>query len=181
MPIDDEIAAFIARTGRCDSVQISLDGSCAADTRLLSRGTGSFKGAIRGMRTLQRHGVNVAVRVTIHRYNVHDLDKIARLPAGRAGPAGRRAPTPPATWAHAARMRTSAADHATGRRRWRPPRLKAKYPGRISASAGPVGGSAHVARMEEARARGRAGITQPRAPHRAAAARTARLPSAPMA
>jgi SynChlorMet cassette radical SAM/SPASM protein ScmE len=39
--IDDGMAAFIARTGRCDCVQISVDGSCAAvhDT---CRGKGSF-------------------------------------------------------------------------------------------------------------------------------------------
>ena len=59
--IDDEIAAFIARTGRCDYVQVSVDGSCA-QVHDSCRGNGSFEGAIRGIRTLQRHQINVAVR-----------------------------------------------------------------------------------------------------------------------
>ena len=42
-------------------------------------GKGSFDGAIRGIRTLQRHRINVAVRVTIHRNNVHDLENIAHF------------------------------------------------------------------------------------------------------
>ena len=67
--IDDGIAAFISRTGRCEYVQVSVDGSCAK-THDSCRGKGSFECAIRGIRTLQRHRVNVAVRVTIHRNNV---------------------------------------------------------------------------------------------------------------
>ncbi len=76
--IDDEIAAFIARTGRCSAVQISVDGSCA-EVHDSCRGQGAFDGAMRGIRTLQRHRVNVAVRVTIHRNNVHDLENIAHF------------------------------------------------------------------------------------------------------
>lgn len=76
--IDDEIAAFIAGTGRCDYVQVSVDGSCP-ETHDAGRGMGSFEGAIRGIRTLQRNAVPVAVRVTIHRHNVHDLENTARL------------------------------------------------------------------------------------------------------
>lgn len=76
--IDDNIAAFIAGTGRCDYVQISVDGS-NPEKHDACRGQGSFTGAIRGLCTLQRHGVPVTVRVTIHRYNVQDLENIARL------------------------------------------------------------------------------------------------------
>ena len=43
------------------------------------RGQGSFAAAVRGIRTLQRHGVPVTVRVTIHRHNVHDLEATARF------------------------------------------------------------------------------------------------------
>src|SRR5450830_822012 len=74
--IDDEIAAFIASTRRCDYVQVSVDGSCAK-THDSCRGKGSFDRAIGGIRTLQRHRVNVAVRVTIHHHNVDDLENIA--------------------------------------------------------------------------------------------------------
>ena len=76
--IDDKIAAFLAGTRRCDHVQVSVDGS-RAEIHDACRGDGSFDGAIRGIRTLQRHRVNVAVRLTIHRHNVHDLENIARL------------------------------------------------------------------------------------------------------
>ena len=79
--IDEKIAAFIASTGRCEYVQISVDGSCA-EVHDSCRGQGSFDGAIRGIRTLQRHRISVAVRVTIHRNNVHDLENIAQI--GRA-------------------------------------------------------------------------------------------------
>ncbi len=76
--ITDEIAAFIAQTKRCDYVQISIDGSCA-EVHDSCRGKGSFDGAIRGIRILQRHGIFVAARTTIHRHNVHDLENIARF------------------------------------------------------------------------------------------------------
>ena len=73
------MAAFIARTGRCEYVQVSVDGSVRRDTRFLPRATALSTGAVRGIRTLQRQRVNVAVRVTIHRHNVHDLENIAHF------------------------------------------------------------------------------------------------------
>jgi len=76
--IDDDRAAAVAATRRCNNVQISVDGSCA-EIHDVGRGRGSFDGAMRGIRTLQRHGVPIAVRVTIHRHNVRDLPAIARL------------------------------------------------------------------------------------------------------
>ena len=76
--IGDDIAAFITRTGRCEYVQVSVDGSCA-EIHDSCRGKGSFEGAIHGIRTLQRHRISVAVRVTIHRNNVNDLENIAHL------------------------------------------------------------------------------------------------------
>ena len=64
--------------GRCNYVQVSLDGS-RPETHDVCRGKGSWEGAVRGIRTLQRHGVPVAVRVTIHRHNVDDLEATARF------------------------------------------------------------------------------------------------------
>jgi len=78
MLIDDDIAAFIAGTGRCDCVRVSVDGSCP-DTHDACRGSGSFNATIRGIRVLQRHDINVEVRVTVHRNNVHDLENTACL------------------------------------------------------------------------------------------------------
>ena len=76
--INDKIASYIANTGRCDSVQVSVDGSCP-ETHDACRGKGSFEGAIRGIRILQRNEVPVSVRVTIHRQNVNDLENIAEF------------------------------------------------------------------------------------------------------
>lgn len=76
--ITDEIAAYMAKTGRCEYVQVSIDGSCA-DVHDSCRGKGSFDGAIRGLRILQHHELAPAVRVTIHKKNVYDLENIAHF------------------------------------------------------------------------------------------------------
>ena len=76
--ITDEMAAFLASTGRCDTVQVSIDGSIPL-THDAFRGKGNFFKVIHGIQCLQRYGVPVSVRVTIHRKNVGDLTGIARL------------------------------------------------------------------------------------------------------
>ena len=43
------------------------------------QGKGSFEGAVRGIRTLQRHTVPVEVRLTVHRYNVDQLEHAAHF------------------------------------------------------------------------------------------------------
>lgn len=150
--IDDKIAAFIAGTGRCEYVQISVDGS-RAEIHDTCRGPGSFEGAIRGIRTLQRHRINVAVRVTIHRHNVHDLDNIARflledlgLPNFGTNAAG-----------YMGTCRVNADDVMLNIEERKEAmaallRLAAKYEGRISANAGPLADGRMWHRMEEARA-----------------------------
>jgi SynChlorMet cassette radical SAM/SPASM protein ScmE len=76
--IDDDMAAFLAATKRCNYVQVSIDGS-VPESHDAMRGNGSFERAIDGLLTLRRNGVRAAVRVTIHRQNVHDLEGIAKL------------------------------------------------------------------------------------------------------
>jgi SynChlorMet cassette radical SAM/SPASM protein ScmE len=76
--ITDDTAAFLASSGRCDSVQVSVDGSVPA-THDVFRGQGNFLRAIQGIKNLQKHHVPISVRVTIHRQNVNDLEGIARL------------------------------------------------------------------------------------------------------
>ncbi len=76
--IDDNIASFIASTGRCNIVQVSLDGSNPAHHDPL-RGTNSFLKAVNGIKILQKHNVPVTVRVTIHKQNVNDLSDIAEF------------------------------------------------------------------------------------------------------
>ncbi len=63
---------------RLNSIQVSIDGSCAG-VHDKSRGEGSFKRAIRGLRLLKEAGFPATSRVTINRYNVDDLDNIAKL------------------------------------------------------------------------------------------------------
>ena len=150
--IDDGIAAFIASTRRCEYVQVSVDGSCAT-THDSCRGKGSFDGAIRGIRTLQRHRVHVAVRVTIHRNNVHDLENIAHLlleelelPGFSTNSAG-----------YLGTCRLNAADVLLNIQERELAmstllRLAEKYPDRISASAGPLAEGRAWRRMEDARA-----------------------------
>ncbi len=76
--ITDDIAAYIASTGRCDSIQISLDGG-KAEIHDKVRGKGSFDQAIRGIRILQKHGISVNMRCTIHQHNVDHLEETARF------------------------------------------------------------------------------------------------------
>jgi len=152
--IDDEIAAFIASTRRCEYVQVSVDGSCA-QTHDSCRGKGSFDRAIRGIRTLQRHRVNAAVRVTIHRNNVNDLENIAHLlleeldlPGFSTNSAG-----------YLGTCRLNAADVLLNRQERQVAmatllRLTQKYNGRISASAGPLSEGRMWRRMQEAWAQG---------------------------
>jgi SynChlorMet cassette radical SAM/SPASM protein ScmE len=150
--IGDEIAAFVARTGRCEYVQVSVDGSCA-EVHDSCRGRGSFDGAIRGIRTLQRHRINVAVRVTIHRNNVHDLENIAHFLLDELGLSGFS--TNSAGYMGTCRgnaddvlLKTEERTEAMATLL----RLAEKYPNRISASAGPLAEGRAWRRMEEARA-----------------------------
>jgi SynChlorMet cassette radical SAM/SPASM protein ScmE len=149
--IDDEIAAFIARTRRCEYVQVSVDGS-SAEAHDSCRGKGSFDGAIRGIRTLQRHRVDVAVRVTIHRNNVNDLENIARLlleelglpnfGTNSAGYLGRCCLNADDVLLNIHEREVAMATLL---------RLAEKYKGRISANAGPLADGRMWRRMEEAR------------------------------
>jgi len=149
--LEDDLAEYLAQTGRCNYVQISLDGS-EAEIHDSCRGKGSFDGAVRGIRTLQRHGVNVAVRVTIHRRNVDDLENVARflldelgLPAFGTNSAG-----------YLGSCRLNAEDVLlTTAERQRAMEtlllLSARYPGRIQAAAGPLAEGKMWRAMENAR------------------------------
>jgi len=153
--IGDDIAALLARTGRCEYVQVSVDGSCA-EVHDSCRGRGSFDGAIRGIRALQRHRIGVAVRVTIHRNNVHDLENIGRFLLEDLGLSdfGTNAA------GYMGSCRGNADDillNAEERMEAMATllRLSAKYGGRISAQAGPLTDGRMWLRMEEARAQGK--------------------------
>jgi SynChlorMet cassette radical SAM/SPASM protein ScmE len=149
--ITDDMAAFLASTQRCNYVQISIDGS-HPEPHDAARGEGSFQKAIQGIRILQGHDVPVAVRVTIHRHNVHDLENIAHflledlgLPsfgtnaAGYLGSCRSRA----SELLLSIREREEAMQTLT--------RLSKSTNGRISATAGPLAEARMWKRMLEAR------------------------------
>ena len=150
--IDDSIAMLLANSNRCNHVQISVDGS-GPSAHDACRGAGAFDGAVRGIRTLQRHGVPVAVRLTIHRYNVHDLEAAARflleelgLPRFSTNSAG-----------YVGACQRGGADLLLGPSQRvlamkTVQRLAARYPGRIQADAGPLADASSWQRMEAARA-----------------------------
>ncbi len=149
--IDDHIAAFLADTNRCDSVQISVDGS-SPESHDACRGKGSFEGALRGIRTLQCYEVPVAVRVTIHRRNVHDLEAIARLLLDNLGLGGFS--TNAAGYLGTCRQNAREVMLTTQARQIAMEtllRLSERYNGRISAQAGPLAEGEMWCKMEEAR------------------------------
>jgi SynChlorMet cassette radical SAM/SPASM protein ScmE len=136
--VTDETAAFIAHSGRCDFVQVSIDGSRAA-IHDKTRGRGSFDRAVAGLKRLQAHSVLVVARVTISRHNVDDLENTARFllddlgvpqfgtnSAGYIGSCMRRADE----LLLDVREREKAMRVLLS--------LAARYPGRIQASAGPL-------------------------------------------
>ncbi len=151
MLIDDDIAAFIAGTGRCDSIQISVDGADAA-THDACRGQGSFVGAIRGIRVLQRHGIPLTVRVTIHRHNVEHLEAIAHLLLDELGLLGFSTNTA----GYLGTCRQNAGDVLLRPQERQSAmeillRLSEKYDNRITAQAGPLAEARYWEQMETAR------------------------------
>ena len=74
--ITDEIAEHIASTGRCNGVQVSIDGS-RPEIHEICRGRGTLEKAVEGIRILREHNLPVPVRTTLHRHNVRDLENIA--------------------------------------------------------------------------------------------------------
>ena len=148
--INDKIASYIAKTGRCDSVQVSVDGSCP-ETHDACRGKGSFEEAIRGIRILKHHDIPVSVRVTIHNYNVNDLENITHLLLDDLGLPGFS--TNAAGYLGSCQkssrellLTTLDREAAMGTLL----RLSERYQGRISAMAGPLAEARRWRRMEEA-------------------------------
>lgn len=149
--VTDELAGFLSSTGRCNGVQISIDGSTPSAHDGF-RGEGNFHRAIQGVEALRTHNVPVSVRVTIHRQNVRDLEAIAAfllddmgLPAFSTNSASflglcRR---------NAAQVQLSVDEQALAMESL--VRLCGQYPGRISASAGPLAEATAWLMMERAR------------------------------
>ncbi|OQY60385.1 MAG: SynChlorMet cassette radical SAM/SPASM protein ScmE [Desulfobacteraceae bacterium 4572_88] len=153
--ITDEMAAYIASTGRCNHVQVSIDGA-TAETHDSYRGDGNFSRAVDGIRRLLGHQVPVTVRATIHRRNVKDLEGIAKLLLEDLGLPGFS--TNAASHMGLCRQHTDDVQLTTEERSFAMEtllRLNKKYNGRIGASAGPLAEAKTWVEMEKARKEGR--------------------------
>jgi SynChlorMet cassette radical SAM/SPASM protein ScmE len=157
--ITEKMADFLASTGRCNHVQVSIDGSNPA-VHDACRGRGNFEKAVGGAKRLMAHGIKTAVRVTIHKHNVRDLDNIARLlledlqlPSFSTNSAMYMG----LCRKNKAMVQMNVGEHILAMESLL--RLNKKYDGRISASAGPLSEGRSWLEMEEARLAGKA--TQP--------------------
>lgn len=138
---------------RMDSIQISIDGSCAS-IHDKSR-PNSFDRAVQGLSLLKKAGYPVAVRVTINRYNLHDLENIARflledmgLPSfstNEAMPIG-------SGCQNAASMSLTSTERFQAMQTL--DHLLKRYPGRLTAQAGPQAKCKAYQEMEDARETG---------------------------
>jgi SynChlorMet cassette radical SAM/SPASM protein ScmE len=149
--ITDRMAGFLTSTGRCNGVQVSIDGP-VSEVHDAFRGEGNFEKALTGIRYLRAHGVDVDVRVTIHRQNVHMLDDIARFLLDDLGLDGFS--TNSASYMGLCRHNSEQIQLSMEERTFAMEtlhRLKQKYDGRISASAGPLAEYEAWSEMEQAR------------------------------
>lgn len=138
---------------RLNSIQVSVDGSCA-EVHNKSR-PNSFDRTIRGLRLLKESELPLTVRVTINRHNLHDLENIAHLlleeiglpsfstndaiPVGSGCQNEQEIALSPPEQAEAMEIMA---------------RLLERYPGRLNALAGPQAKIKMYAEMEHARQTG---------------------------
>ncbi|MHB8810954.1 MAG: radical SAM protein [Desulfobulbaceae bacterium] len=152
----ETITAFAVgkRRLRLDSIQVSLDGSCA-QVHNKSRPPDSFDRALRGLRLLHEAGLPVTVRVTVNHHNVHDLENIATLLLDDLGLPGFS--TNEAEQMGTARCHGQDVLLTEEERRQAAATLSAlsrRYENRISAAAGPLALANHFADIDKRLARG---------------------------
>lgn len=153
--INDDMAAFLFSTGRCDGVQVSIDGS-KPQTHDACRGKGSFKRAVEGIQCLQKNRVHINVRVTIHRNNVSDLDGIAKLLLDDIGLTNFS--TNAASYLGLCKQNVEEIGLTVGGRMSAMEtlvKLNKKYDKRINAQAGPLAEAKMWTEMEQARRNGK--------------------------
>jgi SynChlorMet cassette radical SAM/SPASM protein ScmE len=143
---------------RMDSIQVSIDGSCA-EVHDKSRPPKSFDRALRGLRLLKQANFPVTVRVTVNRANVNDLPNIARLLLEDVGLGGFS--TNEADQMGSARCYgdSTVLTHSERKQAMETlAKLNKQYGGRISATAGPLASATNFAQIEEAVAQGKTGF-----------------------
>ncbi len=154
--IDEKtVSAFYVgkRRLRLDSIQVSIDGSCP-EVHNLSR-PGSFDRAINGLKLLRKEGFPATVRVTISRHNMEDLENIAELLLDDIGMPSITNNEASPIGAGCTYESEVALDHVdTLRVGLQLEKLQEKYPGRITANAGPFAKLRMYREMENARQNG---------------------------
>jgi SynChlorMet cassette radical SAM/SPASM protein ScmE len=158
--IEDTLEEFAKgkRRLRLDSIQVSIDGSCAA-IHDKSRPPKSFDRALRGLKLLKQAEFPVTVRVTVNRANVDDLTNIARLLLEDVGLGSFS--TNEADQMGSARCYGNSTVLTCSERKQAMEtlaRLNEQYRGRISATAGPLAASTNFAQIEEAIVQGKTGM-----------------------
>ena len=138
---------------RLNFIQVSIDGA-SAEVHDLSR-PASFTRAVQGLRLLRARGMPAVVRVTLNRHNFRELDRIAELLLDDIGlpsfatndamPMGSGCQNEPEIGLTAAQQLETMGTLE---------RLEERYPGRITAQAGPQAKRLMFAEMEEARRTG---------------------------
>jgi SynChlorMet cassette radical SAM/SPASM protein ScmE len=158
------IAAFEQgkRRLRLDSIQVSIDGS-RAEIHNKSRPPNSFERALRGLRMLKEAGFPVTVRVTINRHNVDDLENIAHLLLEDIGLASfgtnEAEPMGEAKTGACSGQDVVLSEEQRRRAMKSLVELKERYPGRISATAGPLSRAEMFADIQERMSRGESSMT----------------------
>ena len=157
---EDTLKAFEKgkRRLRLDSIQVSIDGSCA-EIHDKSRPPKSFDRALRGLRLLKQANFPVTVRVTVNRANVNDLPNVARLLLEDVGLSGFS--TNEADQMGSARCYGDSIVLTPFERKQAMEtlaRLNKEYGGRIGAAAGPLAAATNFAEIEEACAQGKTGF-----------------------
>jgi SynChlorMet cassette radical SAM/SPASM protein ScmE len=149
--IDRKTAEIISESGRCNGVQVSIDG-LNAEAHDAFRGPGSYSAAVAGISQLMNCGIFPSVRVTLHSKNVDQLSslipwliedmKVSSVSVNEASFLGRCRVTP-----H--RIRLSV--HEKSRAMVDLIRLRKRYGALIEASAGPLANAINWSAMEKAR------------------------------
>ena len=152
--ITDEMAEFLASTGRCDSIQVSIDGSVDT-THDAFRGKGNFFKAVSGLKSLMKYNLPATVRVTIHRKNVRELEAISEFlleEIGLPGFSTNSASHLGLCRQNAEQVQLTAEERTLAMETLL--RLTKKYNGRISAQAGPLAEGRGWLKMVDAREKG---------------------------
>ena len=134
---------------RMDSIQVSIDGSCA-DVHNRSR-PDSFEGAVNGLRLLVNNGFPATSRVTLSKHNIHDIENIAKLLLDEIGLQSISTNEASPIGTGCTYREEVALDHVeTLRAGLKLQDLNRKYGGRLTASAGPQARLRMYREMEDA-------------------------------